>query len=289
MNFIRNWTLSSLLLLSNAGFGYHFAEVTPESFMQGMDQLFTGYSANPNMETRYLTGLSHLASGLIDHPEIKAIVSTFERKKTGSKCELYGSEGNNNDDSQASCEHILDEISDGFRSDFGLDKHKNYHINAGFFYLPPYTKMTLHNHKDSNGVMVIIKGELRSLNFDIVSSPELSKVTIQKTKDMWLREGEVSSFGIARDNLHELYSGDEGVIFLSIYTHPGHVFNYGVPEGELVQSETPVIRNKKEFYDAGWKQAWDYPYRKIIYHDESDTVTLLPFNADVKEELPSQE
>ncbi|AMO56320.1 hypothetical protein GZ77_05845 [Endozoicomonas montiporae] len=217
---IKKWKLSCLLLLSNSVFAYNFGEVTPESFMQGMDQLFTGYNLNPDMETGYLTGLSHLSSGLVGHPDMRAVVKNFEHLKKTTQCEQYDKESlDNKINSQPYCAKILNGLSEEFLSDFGLDGLKNDHVAAGFFYIPPNDKMVLHNHLNSNAVIVIVKGQLRSLNFDIISLPNLSKVVIQKTKDMWLSEGEVSYFGVKKDNLHELHTINEGTIFLSIYTN----------------------------------------------------------------------
>ncbi|WP_354022295.1 hypothetical protein [Endozoicomonas lisbonensis] len=290
MNMIKKWKLPCLLLMSNAVFGYNFEEVTPESFMQGLDQLFTGYSVNPDMVTRYLTGLSHLSSGLVDHPETQKILNAFEQKKSATQCEQYDSQTTYKDDEQTYCDKILNEIAGNYLTMFGLDSFKNPYIAATLSYITPNDKMSLHNHLNNNAVMVVLKGELRSLNFDIVSPERQSKVTVQKNKDMWLREGEVSYFSVARDNLHEIHTAGESAIFLSIYTDISDSYDFDTPKGSLKRSQVPTTHGSRERYDAGWSgnQSQKQPQLLRLIIDESGAMLAVPFHPDTDAELPAQ-
>ena len=276
MTKVKKWKYLCLLLLSNVVFGYNFDEVTPESFMRGLDELYAGYSSDPDRaETRYLTGLSHLASGLIDHPKTKALMDAFEEQKAASQCE-----------SQGDCDHILKELSREFLSDFGLDRSKIFAVSASFSHMRPMSGMRLHDHQ-ANGVMVIIKGELNSKNFDITSPRELTQVTLKKNKDVWFSEGEVSYFGTAKDNLHEIYAADTGAIFLTIETiNYKKPFDFTSPEGYLVRSDTPTLSGSRQIYDAGWLESPStkyWPLMRVIL-DKSGAIQSLVRHQDTDEE-----
>ena len=217
----------------------HFSEtVSPEEFRDQLHDINHEYIKKPELETRYLSLLSYMSSYLVDHPLTEKLISEFYTVKSNTACTY--------------CRNELEELEIDFQYHFGLDGETIPSMYGGLYYLPPGENMLLHNHLNSNAVLVVLKGELRSINFEIQQPPVLSKFMVKQTKGMWMSKGEISNFGVTRDNLHEIYAGDEGVLFLSIYTDaPGKFVDYDF-EGDIHRSRTPIRKGFNFYFDAGW-------------------------------------
>lgn len=94
------------------------------------------------------------------------------------------------------------------------------HMRAVQIGFGPGATIPVHDHKDYNGVILCLEGEMYCRNFDVVEEEgDSSNVTLLETVDALLTPGRFSILSTTRDNLHELVAGPKGARVLDVFTY----------------------------------------------------------------------
>ena len=80
--------------------------------------------------------------------------------------------------------------------------------------------MPCHDHRDYNGVLVGLEGEILSARYEILGEEAVPRGVFQvkKTREERIVPGIVSTLARRRENLHELRAGSRGARFLDVFT-----------------------------------------------------------------------
>ena len=118
--------------------------------------------------------------------------------------------------------------------------------------LKPGKGFSHHDHRDYNGVIMGLEGEVRIRNYDILGKnqvPALGKTfQIRETRDDLILPGRFSSLGRSRDNIHDLVAGPEGARVLDVFTF----FEKGARSHYLDVEKKPRDADRR-IYEAAWK------------------------------------
>ena len=244
---VSKWIFVSLLLLSlqvtlcfgdivlpDLGQSYPAA-----AYRKTLWQVFHQYKAHPDQAEKYLSMLSFMNQYLLQQPGMKKVIAAYEAEKLADTAE--------------NSDHF-EQSSEAFNREFGLDGEFIPDLKGHFYALPAKDYYDLHNHLNNNAVILVLSGELYSTNFEVSSSTDASKLEVLKTKDVLLRAGEISTFGAIRDNLHEVYAGDEGVLFFVVYTDTPDTPSQHSHDGDVYRSSVPIYKGQdfRVYYEAGW-------------------------------------
>ena len=108
-----------------------------------------------------------------------------------------------------------------------------------------------HDHRDYNGVILGVDGEVRIRNYDIVGDelvpPAGATFQIRQTRDDLILPGRFSSLGRARENVHDVTAGAQGGRVLDAFT-------FYRPDGQsyfMDVDETPRDA-ERGIFDAAW-------------------------------------
>jgi single-stranded DNA-binding protein len=83
----------------------------------------------------------------------------------------------------------------------------------------PDAVIPIHDHQRYAGAVLLVEGEVRARNFDVVEgSRESSAVRVQETSDVLLLPGRFSTLATGRHNLHELRAGPQGARAIDVFT-----------------------------------------------------------------------
>lgn len=117
----------------------------------------------------------------------------------------------------------------------------------------PGAVLPCHDHRDYNGVIQLLEGSANLRNFNLADEKETiqngAKFKIRETANVNAKVGDITSLARARDNIHEIIAGPEGVLFLDIFT-------FYKPTGGskyLTVDKTPVDAENK-IYLASWRK-----------------------------------
>jgi len=137
-----------------------------------------------------------------------------------------------------------------------VEKHsedgKRFPLAAVAMSLKPGGGFSHHDHRDYNGVIMGIEGEVRIRNYDILGDvpvpPEGQAFQLRETADCLILPGRISSLGRRRDNIHDLVAGPDGARVLDVFTffEPGATSHYLDVEAKPRDAE-------RRIYDAAWK------------------------------------
>ena len=109
-----------------------------------------------------------------------------------------------------------------------------------------------HDHRNYNGVIMGLTGEVRIRNFDILGDnpvpPDGKTFRIRQTCDDLILPGRFSTLGLHRDNVHELVAGPDGGRVLDVFT----IFGGGSRSAYLDVEKKPRDAERR-VYDAAWK------------------------------------
>ncbi len=109
----------------------------------------------------------------------------------------------------------------------------------------------LHDHRDYNGIILGLSGEVRIRNFDILGDvpvpPKGSTFQIRETRDDLILPGRFSMLGRRAENVHDLVAGPEGARVLDLFTFyaPGAQSYFLTVDRKARDAERRV-------YDAAW-------------------------------------
>jgi predicted metal-dependent enzyme (double-stranded beta helix superfamily) len=117
--------------------------------------------------------------------------------------------------------------------------------------LAPGAEIPFHDHREYNGVLMVVSGEAQIRSFDIVQgwgvSPGRATFLIRETRSEVLAAREVSTLSRTRDNIHIVRAGDTGARLLDFFT----LFQ---PDGRSVYmkvDERPRDPGQR-IYEASW-------------------------------------
>lgn len=83
----------------------------------------------------------------------------------------------------------------------------------------PDAVIPIHDHFQYAGAVVVLEGEVRARNFDLVQgSRESDAVQVQETCDALLLPGRFSTLATGRHNFHELRAGPQGARAIDVFT-----------------------------------------------------------------------
>lgn len=131
------------------------------------------------------------------------------------------------------------------------EAHESLELSIVQFELEPGKGFSHHDHRDYNGVILGMEGEVRARNFDVVGEtrvpPAGETFQIRLTRDERILPGEFSTLSRTRDNVHELVAGPEGARVLDVFTYfSGSARSY-------FMDVDPVPRDaEREIFDAAW-------------------------------------
>lgn len=93
---------------------------------------------------------------------------------------------------------------------------------AVMFQLEPGKGFPHHDHRNYNGVILGVEGEVHIKNYDFVNGsvvpPEGATFQIRQTRDERILPGRFSTLGTSRDNIHVVTAGPEGATVLDVFT-----------------------------------------------------------------------
>ena len=116
----------------------------------------------------------------------------------------------------------------------------------------PGAKISLHDHRQYNGVLFGMEGEVRVRNFDyldLAAAQDSDKsFRIRETQRGVLTPGVPSTLTRTRDNLHEITGGDEGGVVLDVFTF----FQDDAGSHYLDFNDTPIA-GEDNVYEAAWR------------------------------------
>jgi|GEM_PF-1624784 len=120
------------------------------------------------------------------------------------------------------------------------------------FRMEPGAKLALHDHRDFNGVLFGIDGQVRVRNFGYADPAEALRTRkpfkIRETAGCILSEGRYSTLSRTRDNLHELVAGKDGARLLDAFT----LFGSEGKSTEIDFRDRP-LDGSPDIYEATWK------------------------------------
>lgn len=90
------------------------------------------------------------------------------------------------------------------------------------FRLDPGATIPLHDHRDYNGVLLVVDGQIRIRSFDIVG-PDTRPAAgttfkIRETRNELLGPGQGSSLSRTRDNIHDIRATEHGATLIDFFT-----------------------------------------------------------------------
>jgi len=119
------------------------------------------------------------------------------------------------------------------------------------FDLQPGQGFSHHDHRDYNGVILGLGGELHARNYDILGDelvpPSGQSFRIRQTRDDLILPGRFSSLGSTRENVHEVVAGPQGAKLLDVFTYlaPGARSYFMDVDPEPVDAE-------RQIFEAAW-------------------------------------
>lgn len=134
-------------------------------------------------------------------------------------------------------------------------KHKKpgerFPLSAMSMRLKPGGGFPPHDHRNYNGVILGLEGEVRIRNFDIQGKdpipPAGKTFQLRETRDDLILPGRLSSVGLRDDNIHELVAGKAGARVLDVFTFFG-----GGGSHYLDMDKKPRDPDRR-IYDATWR------------------------------------
>lgn len=137
-----------------------------------------------------------------------------------------------------------------FRSEH-QDGGARFPIGAMVMDLKPGGGFKPHDHRDYNGIILGIGGEVRIRNFDILGDEPVPQkgVTFQirETRDDLILPGRFSMLARRAENVHELVAGPEGARVLDLFTF----YAKGATSHYLTVEPKPRDERRR-VYDAAW-------------------------------------
>lgn len=125
-------------------------------------------------------------------------------------------------------------------------------ISVAAMRLRPGRGFAHHDHRDYNGVILGVEGEVRIRNFDILGDnpvpPKGKTFQIRETRDDLILPGRFSTLGQTRENVHELVAGPDGARVLDVFTF----FKRGA-RSVMMKVEAKPRDEKKRIWDAAWR------------------------------------
>lgn len=118
--------------------------------------------------------------------------------------------------------------------------------------LKPNAAIPFHDHREYNGVILGLEGEMRIRNYEILGEepvpPKDTDFRIRETVDASITPGRVSTLARRRDNVHDLRAGEEGGRVLDVFTF----FGKAAGSHYMTVDEQPVDA-KRRIYSARWR------------------------------------
>ncbi len=137
-----------------------------------------------------------------------------------------------------------------FRRDHQGDGER-FPIGAAVMDLKPGGGFTPHDHRDYNGIILGLTGELRIRNFDLLGDvavpPRGSTFQIRETRDDLILPGRFSMLGRRAENIHELVAGPDGARVLDLFT-----FYAKGAQSYFVTVDAKARDAERRIYDAAW-------------------------------------
>lgn len=93
------------------------------------------------------------------------------------------------------------------------------HLRAIQIGFGPGAKIPVHDHRDYNGVILCLEGDIHCRNFDMLEEGQGPDVVLRESVDALLTPGRFSTLSTTRDNLHELVAGPQGARVLDVFTY----------------------------------------------------------------------
>lgn len=100
--------------------------------------------------------------------------------------------------------------------------YREHPLDACLIRLKPGASLPWHDHRDYNGVIMGVEGELAIKNFEVEGDdptpPKDAAFRIRQTQDTILTPGRISTLSRTRDNIHDIRSHEKGGLVLDVFT-----------------------------------------------------------------------
>ena len=120
--------------------------------------------------------------------------------------------------------------------------------------LKPNAAIPYHDHRNLNGVILGLEGEIRIRNFEIQGENQIPAKNelfrIRETSDARVTPGSVSTLARKRDNIHDLRAGEEGGLILDVFTFFGRDVS-----SNFVTVDEKAVDEKLRIYEAHWRES----------------------------------
>ncbi len=116
----------------------------------------------------------------------------------------------------------------------------------------PNAIIKLHDHKDYNGVIYVLDGEIQVKNFDFYGkrpdNNDDKEFLIQKTQEAVLTKGMTSTLMRKRNNIHEVTAGKQGATVVDVFTF----FDKSSTSYYMDWDAKKAFDQDKKLYKAAW-------------------------------------
>jgi predicted metal-dependent enzyme (double-stranded beta helix superfamily) len=120
------------------------------------------------------------------------------------------------------------------------------------YQLAPGAVIPCHDHRNYNGVLGVIDGEIELRSFEIASgSPtplESDAFQIAQTRSVTLEKGGVSTLSRSRDNIHQLRARSKGARLIDVFTF----FGTDARSVYLQVDDDHPVGDRRNLYNARW-------------------------------------
>lgn len=142
-----------------------------------------------------------------------------------------------------------------WKSNRGLavDQSEHFHpVLVAQMRMEPGARIELHDHRDYNGILFGIEGQVRVRNFEFADAlaehGSRRAFRIRETAVCVLTKGRCSTLGRVRDNIHEVVAGKDGARLLDVFTF----FTKSGRSVEMDFTDKPV-KGETGVYEVSWK------------------------------------
>ena len=138
-----------------------------------------------------------------------------------------------------------------FRNEHGQEGER-FPIAAVVMDLQPGGGFTHHDHRDYNGIILGLGGEVRIRNYDILGDeavpPKGSTFQVRETRDDLILPGRFSMLARRAENVHDLVAGPEGGRVLDLFTY----YAKGA-RSYFMDVDAQPRDEERRIHDAAWK------------------------------------
>lgn len=131
--------------------------------------------------------------------------------------------------------------------------YNKFPINVAQYRLAAGAAIPYHDHRDYNGVLMIVEGGASIRSFEFAGTderpPSGTTFLIRETKREMLVAGQVSTLSRTRENIHDIRAGTDGARFLDVFT-----FFTKDGKSTFLRVDERSREPSQSIYEASWQE-----------------------------------